>query len=70
MQVLCLNCGSSSLKYRLYDWDKKETKATGGVERVTVGGSFIVHQVPGREDLKILQECPDHKAAIKLVMAT
>ncbi|MBI5624701.1 MAG: acetate kinase [Elusimicrobia bacterium] len=70
MQVLCLNCGSSSLKYRLYDWDKKETKATGLVERVTVGGSYIVHQVPGRDDLKIAQECPDHKVAIKLIMDT
>ncbi|MFA6317993.1 MAG: acetate kinase, partial [Elusimicrobiota bacterium] len=70
MQVLCLNCGSSSVKYRLYDWDKKETKATGLVERVTVGGSFIVHQVPGKDDLKITQECPDHKVAIKLIMDT
>ncbi|MBI4676540.1 MAG: acetate kinase [Elusimicrobia bacterium] len=70
MQVLCLNCGSSSVKYRLYDWDKKETKATGGVERVTVGGSFIVHQAPGLDDLKIAHECADHKAAIKLIMDT
>ncbi|MBI5208792.1 MAG: acetate kinase [Elusimicrobia bacterium] len=70
MQVICLNCGSSSLKYRLYDWDKKETRATGVVERVTVGGSFILHQVPGRDDVKIAQECPDHKVAIKLIMDT
>lgn len=70
MQVLCLNCGSSSVKYRLYDWDKKETRATGAVERVTVGGSSIIHQVPGRDDLKISQECADHRVAIKLIMDT
>lgn len=70
MQVLCLNCGSSSVKYRLYDWDRKETLATGIVERVTVGSSYICHQVPGRENLTIKRECPDHKMAIKLIMDT
>ncbi|MCX5790021.1 MAG: acetate kinase [Elusimicrobia bacterium] len=70
MQVLCLNCGSSSVKYRVYDWAKKQTLATGVVERVVVGGSFIVHQVPGRDDYKLQSECPDHKVAIKLIIDT
>ena len=68
MRILCLNCGSSSVKYRLYDWDKQKTLATGVVERVTVGNSFIVHEVSGREKLVNKRDCPDHKAAIKLVM--
>jgi acetate kinase len=58
------------MKYRLYDWEKQETLATGVVERVTVGGSFITHEVSGREKLTIERECPDHKMAIKLVMDT
>jgi len=70
MRILCLNCGSSSVKYRLYDWAKQETLATGIVERVTVGGSFIAHETNGREKLIIKRECPDHKMAIKLVMDT
>ena len=70
MRILCLNCGSSSVKYRLYDWKKQEALATGVVERVTVGGSFIAHEASGREKLVIKRECPDHKTAIKLVMDT
>ncbi|MFA6004483.1 MAG: acetate kinase [Elusimicrobiota bacterium] len=70
MLILCLNCGSSSVKYRLYDWEKQSTLATGVVERVTVGGSFIAHETPGKEKLTIKRECPDHKTAIKLVMDT
>lgn len=67
MLILCLNCGSSSAKYRLYDWDKKDPLATGIVERVTVGKSFCVHEVPGKEKLTIPHECSDHKEAIKLI---
>lgn len=70
MFVLSLNCGSSSVKYLLYDWDKKRTKAKGIIERVTIGKSFIIHETPEREPLKISYECPDHKTAIKLVMDT
>lgn len=70
MVVLCLNCGSSSAKYRLYDWAKKETLATGIVERVTVGGSFCKHEIPGREPIEIKHDCKDHKEAIRLIIDT
>lgn len=70
MIILCLNCGSSSAKYRVYDWDNKTTLATGIVERVTVGGSFCVHEIPGKEQIKIQHDCKDHKEAIKLVIDT
>lgn len=70
MKILCLNCGSSSMKYKLYDWEKKETLAAGNVERVGIGGSFIVHDVPGQEETKIEKECPTHKEAIQLALDT
>jgi len=44
--------------------------SSGLVERVTVGGSFIKHETPGHESVKIEKDCPDHKAAINLVMDT
>ncbi len=66
--ILTLNCGSSSIKYRLYNWTKKESLATGIVERVIVGGSFCVHEVPGRGKVIIEQECPTHREGIKLVV--
>ncbi|TYO96347.1 acetate kinase [Geothermobacter ehrlichii] len=68
MDILALNCGSSSVKYQLYDWEKKEVIAKGMVERVTIGDSFIVHEVPGRETYREEYECPDHKVAIHLIV--
>ena len=44
MTILTLNCGSSSVKYQLYDWDNKVILAAGIVERVTQPGSVIEHR--------------------------
>ena len=68
MIILCLNCGSSSVKYRLYDWNKKETIATGIVERVTSKGSFCIQEVTGQDSVRIESECPTHREAIKLII--
>jgi acetate kinase len=70
MDILALNCGSSSVKYQLYDWAKKEVVAKGMVERVTIGDSFIIHEVPGRETYREEYECPDHQVAIHLIIKT
>ncbi len=70
MIIMALNCGSSSVKYQLYDWKRKEVVAKGIVERVTIGDSFIVHEVPGREAFKEEQDCPTHQAAIDLIIRT
>ena len=70
MIILALNCGSSSVKYQLYDWEKKEVLAKGMVERVIIGDSYIVHEVPGRENFKDEHECPNHEAAIDLIIRT
>lgn len=67
MYILTLNCGSSSVKYMLYDWEKKLPLVKGIVERVMVGGSFCVHSPHGRDSVKIEHECPTHKEAIKLI---
>ncbi|AMV73041.1 acetate kinase [Desulfuromonas carbonis] len=70
MDILALNCGSSSVKYQLFDWKRKEVIAKGMVERVTIGDSFIIHEVPGRETYREEYECPDHKVAIHLIIKT
>jgi acetate kinase len=70
VDILAINCGSSSLKYQLFDWEKKEIIAKGLVERVTIGGSFIVHEVPGREKYRKEFDCPNHTVAIDLVTKT
>lgn len=68
MEILALNCGSSSVKYQLFDWDKGEVIARGMVERVTIGDSFIIHEVPGRDTYREEYECPDHKTAVHLIV--
>jgi len=67
MVVLSLNCGSSSVKYKLYNWTKKEIIAKGIVERVTMGDSFCVHEVNHKGKISIKHDCPTHKEAIKLI---
>ncbi len=70
MDILTLNCGSSSVKYQLYRWKEKKILARGIVERVTIGGSFIVHEVMGNDKIKVERNCPSHKEAIQLIMET
>jgi acetate kinase len=70
MVILTLNCGSSSVKYQVYDWDKKDILATGIVERVTLGGSSITHKARAKADYIVEHECPNHTVAIGLILDT
>ena len=70
MVILTLNCGSSSVKYQVYDWETKEILATGIVERVAIGGSSITHKAKGQGRLRLEHECPDHKVAVELIIKT
>lgn len=70
MVILTLNCGSSSAKYQVYDWNKKQVLANGIVERVGQDDSAIEHITPGRTPYTKKHSCPDHKEAIKLIMDT
>ncbi|MDR0451838.1 MAG: acetate kinase [Treponema sp.] len=70
MVILTLNCGSSSAKYQVYDWDAKDILAVGIVEKVTIGGSFINHKVKGREEITIEHDCPSHTDAVDLIIRT
>ena len=71
MDILTLNCGSSSLKYQLYRWEEREVLASGIVERVTVGGSFINHySKKSGKKIKKEHDCPHHRDAIELIVQT
>ncbi|MDY0213411.1 MAG: acetate kinase [Desulfuromonadaceae bacterium] len=70
MDVLALNCGSSSVKYQLFNWDERCVIAKGMVERVTIGDSFISHEVPGKDTYTEKSECPDHRTAIDFIIST
>jgi acetate kinase len=70
MVILTLNCGSSSAKYQVYDWDAKDVLAVGIVEKVTLGGSFISHKVKGKEEYTVNHNCPTHTDAVDLIIKT
>ena len=67
MVILTLNCGSSSAKYQVYDWDNKEVMANGVVERISIEGSCITHKAKGQK-VELESPCPTHKEAIELIM--
>ena len=70
MIILVLNCGSSSLKYQVYDWDKRSVLATGIVERIAAANSVIKNQSTGKDEYVLEHSCPTHKEAIDLIMNT
>ncbi len=67
MKILALNCGSSSVKYQLYDWDKKRVLAKGIVERIGLVNSFIIHNVQ-EQTHKLAFDCASHTEAINFIM--
>jgi acetate kinase len=70
MIILTLNCGSSSAKYQVYNWETKDILAVGIVEKVTIGGSFIKHEAKGKEEVVINHDCPTHTDAVDLIIKT
>ncbi|GFO70079.1 acetate kinase [Geomonas limicola] len=70
MFILTLNCRRYSVQYQLFDWRHLVSLATGSVERIVVGDSFITHEVPGRLPEHRERDCPDHLSALKLVLDT
>ena len=70
MVILTLNCGSSSVKYQVYDWDEKSVLARGLVERVGTADSVLEHTTHRNETLTINREIPDHQTAIQMILDT
>ena len=68
-KVLVVNCGSSSLKFQLFDMRGEQMLCKGLVERIGIAGSRLAYTKTGCE--KIVREMPlkDHVAAISAVMA-
>lgn len=67
MKILVLNCGSSSIKYKLYDMDGESVLAQGGVERIGLDGAFIKVTLPNGEKKQIMHDMPDHKEGVNVV---
>ena len=70
MNILVINCGSSSLKYQLINMNNEEALAQGLVERIGIEGSGLTQKVEGRDKYVVKKELKNHTEAIKLVLET
>ena len=68
MKIMTLNCGSSSVKYALFDMPDRIKLCHGIVDRVTIGGSFIEHYRSDSQKYSRYHECPTHATAIELII--
>ena len=68
MNILVINCGSSSLKFQLIDAVTEKLIAKGLCERIGIEGSQLVYQPAGKDKLKTVTPMEDHTKAIKLVL--
>ena len=62
-----MNCGSSSIKYKLYNMDDESVLAQGGVERIGLDEAFIKITMPNGEKKIIMHDMPDHKEGVNFV---
>ena len=69
MKILVINCGSSSIKYKLYEMDDRSVLAAGGIERVGLPGAFLKTTVNG-EKVTLDFDCPTHTEGIKKMFDT
>ena len=68
MNILVLNCGSSSLKYQLIKMEDESVLAKGLVERIGIEGSILTHKPTGKDKYIVEQPMESHKVAVKLVL--
>ena len=67
MKILVLNCGSSSIKYALYNMEDCSVMAQGGAERVGLDGAFVKVKLPNGEKREIKHDIPEHTEGVKFI---
>ena len=70
MKVLVLNCGSSSIKYKLFDMDHKAVIAQGGIEKIGLKDSFLKLTLPNGEKKILEKDIPEHTAGVEFILQT
>ena len=68
MKILVLNCGSSSIKYKLFEMERKEVIAQGGVEKIGMKGSFLMLTLPDGQKVMLEGEILEHRAGIEYIL--
>ena len=69
MKILVLYCGSSSIKYALYNMDDKSVMTSGGAERVGLDGAFVKVKLANGEKKQIMHDMPEHTEGVKFIFS-
>ena len=69
MKILVLNCGSSSIKYALYNMDDRSVMTSGGAERVGLEGAFVKVKLANGEKRQIMHDIPEHTEGVKFIFS-
>ena len=67
MKVLVLNCGSSSIKYALYDMDDRSVVTSGGIEKIGLPDSFIKIKLSDGSKVKIDEPIAEHTRGVEFI---
>ena len=70
MKILVLNCGSSSIKYKLFDMDSTEVISQGGIEKIGLKGSFLKLTLPNGEKKILEKDIPEHTVGVEFILNT
>ncbi len=69
MKILVLNCGSSSIKYALYNMDDNSVMTSGGAERVGLDNAFVKVKLSNGEKKQIMHDIPEHTEGVKFIFS-
>jgi len=69
MKILVLNCGSSSIKYALYNMDDKTVMTSGGAERVGLDNAFVKVKLADGGKKQIMHDIPEHTEGVKFIFS-
>lgn len=67
MKILVLNCGSSSIKYKLFEMPSKEVLAQGGIEKIGLPDSFLKMTLPNGEKKIIEKSIQEHTSGVQMI---
>lgn len=68
MKILVLNCGSSSIKYQLFDMTSRDVLSKGGLEKIGLKGSFVKHVRRDSQKVKFEGDVLDHQTGIEYIL--
>lgn len=69
MKILVLNCGSSSIKYALYNMDDKSVMTSGGAERVGLDNAFVKVKMADGSKKQVMHDIPEHTEGVKFIFS-